>query len=87
MLARVFYTATHFGFVIIRLFMGGNKVGTSCLYRMYVRTGHCKFRLDCCTKKKVKDGPISLTVNIPLNKVSEFLVSIPLEDLPLKVTI
>ena len=30
------------------------------------RTGHCKFRLDCRTKKKAKDGPLALPVQIPL---------------------
>ena len=51
------------------------------------RTGHCKFRLDCRTKKKAKDGPLALPVQIPLDKVCVFPVSIPLEDLRLKVCI
>ena len=49
------------------------------------QTGHSKFRLDCRTKKKTKDGPFALPAHIPLDKVSLFPVSIPLKDLPLKV--
>ena len=49
------------------------------------RTGHCKFRLDCRTKrKKTTDAPLALPVHIPLDTVS---VAIPLERLPLKVCI
>ena len=51
------------------------------------RTGHCKFRLDCKAKKKAKDGPLALPVQIPLDKVRVFPVSIPLENLRLKVCI
>ena len=51
------------------------------------RNGHCKFRLDCRTKKKTKNGPLALPVHISLDKVSVLPVSIPLEDLPLKVWI
>ncbi|KAL5506073.1 hypothetical protein EMCRGX_G007644 [Ephydatia muelleri] len=49
------------------------------------RTGHCKFRLDCRTKrKKTTDAPLALPVHIPLDTVS---VAIPLERLPLKISI
>ena len=48
------------------------------------RTGHCKFRLDCRTKKKAKDGPLALLVHITLGKVRVFSVSIPPQDLPSK---
>ena len=35
--------------------------------------GHCKFRLDCRTKKKkTKDATLALPVHIPLDKVSVF---------------
>ena len=52
------------------------------------RTGHCKFRLDCRTKrKKTKDATLALPVHIPLDTVSVLQVSIPLERLPLKVCI
>ena len=36
------------------------------------RTGHCKFRLDCRTKKKTKDATLELPVHIPLDTVSVF---------------
>ena len=65
MLGHVFYTATHFGFVIICFFTGRKKGAVSCLYRTDDRTWHCKFRLDCRTKrKKAKDGPLALLVHI-----------------------
>ena len=82
MLGHVFYTATHFSFVIICFFTGRKKGAVSCLYRTDDRTGHCKFRLDCRIKKKAKDGPLALLVQITLDKVSVFPVSIPPEDLP-----
>ena len=64
MMGHVFYTATHFGFVIICFFTGRKKGAVSCLYRTDDRTGHCKFRLDCRTKrKKAKDGPLALLVH------------------------
>ena len=50
------------------------------------RTGHCKFRLDCRTKK-AKDGPLALLVHITLGKVRVFPVSIPPHDLPSKKTV
>ena len=81
MLGHVFYTATHFGFVIVCFFTGRKKGAVSCLYRTDDRTGHCKFRLDCRTKrKKAKDGPLALLVHIMLDKVGVFPVSIPPEN-------
>ena len=68
MLGHVFYTATHFGFVIICFFTERKKGAVSCLYRTDDRTGHCKFRLDCRTK----DGSLALLVHITLDKVSVF---------------
>ena len=62
MLGHVFYTATHC-FVIICFFTERKKGAVSCLYRTDGRTGHCKFRLDCRTKK-AKDGPLVLLVHI-----------------------
>ena len=64
MLGHVFYTATHFGFVTICFFKERKKSAVSCLYRTNDRTGHCKFRLDCRTKMKAKDGPLALLVQI-----------------------
>ena len=83
MLGHVFYTATHFGFVIICFFTGRKKGAVSCLYRTDDRTGHCKFRLDCRIKKKAKDWPLSAT---SAHNVSVFPVSILPEDLPSKKT-
>ena len=85
MLGHAFYTATQFSFVII-CFTERKKGAVSCLYRTNDRTGHCKFRLDCRTKKKTKDGPLALLVHITLDKVRVFPVSIPPEDLPSKKT-
>ena len=69
------------------LLYGEKKKGAvSCLYRTDDRTGHCKFRLDCRTKKKAKDGPLALPVHKTLDKVRVFPVSIPPEDLPSKKT-
>ena len=75
-----------FWFVIICFFTERKKGAVSCLYRTDDRTGHCKFRLDCRTKKNTKDGPIALLVHIMLDEVRVFLVSIPPEDLPSKKT-
>ena len=79
---HIFYTATHFGFGIISFFTGRKK---RCHFMSLLigLHGHCKFRLDTRTKKKTKDGPLALPVHTPLDKVSVFPVSIPLEDLPL----
>ena len=84
MLGSVFYTATHFGFSVTSFVRGENKVPLHVSIDLMNRTGHSKFRLDCRTKRKTKDGPFALSVCIPLDKVSLFPISIPLKDLPLK---
>ena len=65
---------------------GERKVPLHVSIELMNQTGHCKFRLDCRTKK-ANDGLLALPVHIPLDTVSVFPVSISLEGLPLKVSV
>ena len=85
--ACILYSNAFWFFLILLLYGEKKKVPLHVSIELMNRTGHCKFRLDCRTKKNANDGLLALPVHIPLDTVSVFPVSIPLEGLLLKVCV